>query len=187
MSTRRSPAEPRAGPPDRSPEAHDEDTFKKWLTAHRARMLSVAARYAHGSVGAEDIVQNASTAAYKALHTLEDAEAVGAWLAGFVRNVGAQEARKHARQSSLLERYAATARPSDSHRSEEAILVKLDVRRAIDELPEIQRTVVICRWFKEMSHKEIATIVGRPEGTVRSDLCRAHATLRTKLREVADG
>ena len=185
MSTRRCPTTPRTGSPARSPATHDEDTFRKWLTAHRPRMLSVAARYAHGSVGAEDIVQNASTAAYDALHTLEDPEAVGAWLAGFVRNVGAQEARKHARQSSLLEAYAATARVSDSRHSEEAILVKLDVRRAIDELPEIQRTVVICRWFKEMSHREIAATVGRLEGTVRSDLCRAHATLRTKLRELA--
>ncbi len=147
MATRPSSTEPRTSPPDRAHADHNEHTtdrndhtFKKWIRLHRPRLLSVAARYAHGSVGAEDIVQNASAAAYNALHTLDDPEAAGAWLAGFVRNVGRQEARKHARQSSLLEAYAATAQLRDSRHSEDAVLVKLDVRKAIDELPQVQRT-----------------------------------------------
>lgn len=184
MGTTRCSSEPRTGPPERAAERPDDHTFRKWLEVHRPRMLSVAARYAHGSVGAEDLVQDASMAAYNALQTLRDPEAAGAWLVGFVRNVGLQEARKHARQSSLLEAHASPAASDSGHR-EDAILLKVDIRRAIDELPGIQRTVVICRWFMEMSHKEIAATVGRPEGTIRSDLCRAHATLRRKLRGLA--
>lgn len=185
MGTTRRSSEPRTGPPpDRPAESPDDHTFGNWLETHRPRMLSVAARYAHGSVGAEDLVQKASMAAYNALQTLKDPEAAGAWLVGFVRNVGLQEARKHARQSSLLEAHASPA-ASDTGHPEDAILLKVDIRRVVDELPGTQRTVVICRWFRDMSHKEIAATVGRPEGTVRSDLCRAHATLRRKLREVA--
>lgn len=163
----------------------DEQTFKKWVEDHRPQLLSVAAHFAHGSVGAEDLVQEAVVAAYRVRHTLQDPDAVESWLTGILLNVGRQEARKDARRGALLEVYVPTMGTAIGP-SEDVILTKLDVRKAIDELPEVQRTVVIYRWFMEMSHREIAETIGRKEGTVRSDLCRAHRALRKKLAGYAD-
>ena len=166
-------------PPDQA--ARGERAFKNWIDDHRSRMLAVAARYAHEAVGAEDIVQEASLIAYERRHTLRDPEAAGTWLVGIVRNVGRQEARKHARQTGLLNGYGKKLAADVSPQTEDGILTKVQVRRAIDELPDIQRQVVICRYFREMSHKEIAASLGRAEGTVRSDLCRAHRALQEIL------
>lgn len=167
--------------------SEDDRVFRDWIDEHRPRLLAVATRLAHGAVGAEDIVQEASLIAYERRHTLRDPGAAGAWLAGIVRNVGCQVVRKHSRQTALLDAYREKAAAScvagseGAVPSEDAILTRVDVRRAVGELPEIQRSVVICRWFEDMSHKEIAAFLGREEGTVRSDLCRAHEALRKKL------
>lgn len=158
-----------------------ERAFKDWIDNHRPRMLAVAAQFAHGAVGPEDIVQEASWIAYERRHTLRDPKAAGAWLAGIVRNVGRQKARKHARQQALLQEYGEMLGAAAEVWTEDDILTRVHVRRAVDELPDIQRRVVICRYFRGMSHKEIAGAVGRPEGTVRSDLYRAHRALRENL------
>ena len=56
-----------------------------------------------------------------------------------------------------------------------------EVRRAVEDLPERQRTVVIMRNFEDMPGAEIAETLGCSHQAVRSLLCRAYATLRERL------
>jgi RNA polymerase sigma-70 factor, ECF subfamily len=56
-----------------------------------------------------------------------------------------------------------------------------ELRRAIGELPERQRTAVILHAFEEMPGQEIAHSLGCSHQAVRSLLFRAYATLRTRL------
>jgi RNA polymerase sigma-70 factor (ECF subfamily) len=55
------------------------------------------------------------------------------------------------------------------------------VRAAIQELPVDFREVIVLRECEELSYQEIAGIVGRSAGTVKSQLTRAHSMLRTLL------
>lgn len=52
---------------------------------------------------------------------------------------------------------------------------------AVQQLSEIQRTVVVLRFYEDLPLVDIAELVGRPEGTVRSDLRRALLRLRKEL------
>ncbi len=65
------------------------------------------------------------------------------------------------------------------------------VRKAIEELPEIYRNVVLLRDIEEMDGRETAAALGITEGAVKVRLHRARAmlqrTLAPKLREVAPG
>lgn len=54
------------------------------------------------------------------------------------------------------------------------------VRRAVDNLPEGQRLVVILADFQGLSYREVAAILDIPVGTVKS---RRHAANK-KLREI---
>lgn len=63
------------------------------------------------------------------------------------------------------------------------------VQRAINELPEYQRIMIILYHMEERSYEEIAEILDMPIGTVKSRLNRARLALREKLygkRELFD-
>jgi RNA polymerase sigma-70 factor (ECF subfamily) len=56
-----------------------------------------------------------------------------------------------------------------------------EVRRAVSELPERQRTVVLMHKFEGIGCEEIAAMLGCSHQAVRSLLCRAYTTLRVRL------
>jgi RNA polymerase sigma factor (sigma-70 family) len=53
--------------------------------------------------------------------------------------------------------------------------------RFIHGLPVAQRTVVVLRFYEDLGLAEIASLLGRPAGTVRSDLWRALRKLKGSL------
>lgn len=58
------------------------------------------------------------------------------------------------------------------------------VRRAVQLLPARQREIAILRYFVGLSTRETADFLCIPEGTVKSNLCKALASLEQKLGEV---
>jgi RNA polymerase sigma factor (sigma-70 family) len=60
------------------------------------------------------------------------------------------------------------------------------VRNAIEELSAMQRTLLAMYHFEDMSIGEIALVMRMPEGTVKSHLFRARATLRMRLQTVLE-
>jgi RNA polymerase sigma-70 factor (sigma-E family) len=57
----------------------------------------------------------------------------------------------------------------------------LDLRRALDALPPGQRAVVVLRYWEDLSITETARILGRTEGTVKSQAAKGLAALRDLL------
>jgi len=60
------------------------------------------------------------------------------------------------------------------------------VHRMIDGLPEDLRQPLVLSAIDELNSREIATILGLPEGTVRTRLMRARQILRQKLAAVME-
>ena len=60
------------------------------------------------------------------------------------------------------------------------------VKRALDELPEIYRTVLVLRHYEDLKFREIAEVLGVPEGTVKSRMTEALAQFGQVLKP-ADG
>ncbi|MFE2753685.1 SigE family RNA polymerase sigma factor [Actinosynnema sp. NPDC059335] len=56
-----------------------------------------------------------------------------------------------------------------------------DVRRALASLPAGQRTVVVLRYWEDLSVTETARLLGRTEGTVKSQAAKGLAALRHLL------
>ena len=63
------------------------------------------------------------------------------------------------------------------------------IRKSLDQLPDVQREVVVLRYYQELSLEEIAEVTKVPLGTVKSRLYRALELLRGMLtrEEVKDG
>ena len=58
------------------------------------------------------------------------------------------------------------------------------LHRTLRELPERYRDVVILCDLEERSYEDVARLIGRPVGTVRSRLHRARALLSAKLKRL---
>jgi RNA polymerase sigma factor (sigma-70 family) len=57
----------------------------------------------------------------------------------------------------------------------------LDVARALERLPRRQREAVVLRYYLRFDTKEVAEAMGVHDGTVKSNLARARATLARLL------
>ena len=59
----------------------------------------------------------------------------------------------------------------------------VDVRALIQDLPEKLRNPFLLHYYAGFGLKEVAAMLGRPEGTIKADLFHARARLRAALGE----
>jgi RNA polymerase sigma-70 factor (sigma-E family) len=64
-----------------------------------------------------------------------------------------------------------------------ALAVRADLISRLRTLPRRQRAAVALRYFEDLTHAQIADVLGCGEGTVRSHISRALATLRVAMTE----
>jgi RNA polymerase sigma-70 factor (ECF subfamily) len=61
--------------------------------------------------------------------------------------------------------------------------LSVDVRRALAELPESDRRLLLARYWADLTQHETANLLGMPAGTAKVRLHRLRARLRPTLRE----
>ena len=142
---------------------------------------------AGSAADAEDAAQEGFVKAWHALSRFRAGAAFRPWLLTIVANEARNRRRSGRRQDDLALR-AAEVRPSgDAAPSPEAAALAGERRRlllaAVNRLPEADRQVIACRFFLELSEKEMAGALGCRRGTVKSRLSRAIARLRDAVAE----
>lgn len=63
---------------------------------------------------------------------------------------------------------------------------KTIIKRYLNEMPEEYRMVILLRYYEELSYNEIAEIIGKPLGTIKTEIYRAKAILRKKLEKLME-
>ena len=135
-------------------------------------------RLAYGYVknpdDAMDVVQES---AYKAILHADEMrfrETVKGWLCRIVVNTALDLIRRRKRES-LTEEIPETGR-EDTYEN-------IDVMRALDTLDEREKTVVMLRFFQDMTLSEISSVTGESLSSVKSILYRSLRKLKVKLTE----
>ena len=134
---------------------------------------------------AEDAVQDACVRALRAIDSLRGLDG-RVWLLAIVRNVCftrlAQGGRQRERETEFDE---AEIVPDSPAADPEAIMLRgrdrAALSRALEELPDEFREVVVMRDLEGLSYKEIADVARVPIGTVMSRLARARKRLQRAL------
>jgi RNA polymerase sigma-70 factor (ECF subfamily) len=144
--------------------APDRERFLR-LTEDRLSSAYHLAGYLLGdSCEAEDAVQDAVERAWRAFPTLRQDASFPSWFDRIVVNVCRDGQRRRRRLEPLDGVERASVDPFRGIFDRDAL------GRAIGALPLDQRTVVVLRFWRDLSVREIAMVVGVPEGTVRSRL-----------------
>ena len=161
------------------------ESFATIVPTYATAMLRLAAVYV-GPADAEDAVQEAAMRAWQAWPTLRDQSAVRPWLLQITMNVcrhwrrglkGQQQAHLQAlpdNDSHLLALLDLDPGTSDHTGA-------LDLRAAVNALPDDLRGVVLLRFYGGLNATEIGSALSIPAGTVRSRLHRALTLVREQL------
>ncbi len=158
-----------------------EAAFLRLFDDHHLPLFRYAWRLTGSMADAEDIVQECFLGLLRPECNFDPARtAVRTYLFGAVRNQALKRLRRRA-EGEVPE--------TADHRTPEAALLEGEiagaVARAIAQLPESQREVLLLAHYEQMSLAEIAEITELEVTAVKSRLQRARADLREKLAAYA--
>ncbi len=149
------------------------------VASHHRAVYRYAFRLTGRVADAEDLAQQAFLIAQQKLDQVRDPAKADRWLYAVVRNCFLKSRRRRrptaAANLDLQIEAAAMEVPEDNGIDRELL------DRALDDLPDPYRLVVVMYYFEDYSYKEIAQELRLPVGTVMSRLARAKQRLRQRL------
>ncbi len=167
--------------------------FEEIALVHTDALLRTALRMTKNENDSEDLVQETMLKAYRFFDRFERGSNIKAWLFKIMTNIFINNYRQKSRtptgvsyeevDDNFLYHQLESSRGQVAD-PEEVLFAKLvdaDVRKAIDELPEDFRMVVVLAFLEEFSYEEIAEIANIQLGTVKSRLHRARKLLQKSL------
>src|SRR5215212_1805157 len=114
-----------------------------------------------------------------------DGPAFRAWVFTIGRNVAIDAARRRSRRpEDVLGDLRGLGPSGDAEADALRSLAETQMRELLDELSDDQRDVLLLRFLSDLTFGEIASVIGKREGTVRMIQNRALAALRGKISEV---
>lgn len=164
----------------------DERAFAELVRTHQDRVYDLCVRMLNDREEALDVAQEVFVALHGALGQFRGESRLSTWIFKVAKNhclnrlkyLGRRQKSKTDELSDVPEGELAAHQPHPS--PQEALLGKEQqarVQKAIAQLPEEQRLLVILRDIEGLAYEEIVQITDQPEGTVKSRLHRARAAL----------
>jgi len=161
----------------------DPRAFEELVIAYQHRVFGVALRMLRNRSEAEEIAQEVFLRVHGAVEDFRGEAKLSTWLYAItsrlcLNRLAAGERRVAREGQETLERLTADVDPAAQLERGE---LEAALQRAITELPEERRIVVVLRDLEGLSYEEIAEALDLPVNTVRSRLHRARLDLKAKL------
>ena len=160
--------------------------FDVVVERHRRAIYQLCYRFVSNHEDASDLSQDVFLRAYRGLRNFRGQSSIGTWLHRIGVNVCLTRVSiKTPPSESIDERQHVDARSesaSDRMLKDERAA---RVRAAIAQLPRKQRATLILRTYHEMSHQEIAAVLGSSVGAVKANFFHALGNLKKLLGDEA--
>ena len=170
----------------------DENGYTVLYTRYARPIYNAIFRLVRNADESEDLLQETFIAVFSEIDKLGRIEQVGAWIRRIAMNRSISHLRRKKMSFEVLEEesLASNKWAIDVQQDQEQSIV-LDCRieelqRALDQLPEVHRTIVVLHAFEGMSHKEIGQQVGLSEIAVRVQYHRAKKMILKQLKAYPD-
>jgi RNA polymerase sigma-70 factor (ECF subfamily) len=146
---------------------------------------------------AEDLVQETYLRAYRFYDRYQCGTNYKAWLFTMLRNIFINGFHQRAREVSLSDMdnmedsstgsYEAPGALFSSRSMLEKGIFRVDIEKALNDLPDRLKTVIVLKDVEGFDYKEISKILGCPVGTVMSRLWRSRSFLKKTLKDYSQG
>lgn len=158
--------------------SRDDKAFRALYRRHAPALNQFVLRVVGGSgVDAEDAVQVTWVRAIERMNSFRWESSLRCWLTGIALNCCRELLRKRKGRDTEVREISGTvesARPSEG-------IGRLDLEKAIADLPNGYREILILHDIQGYTHVEIGSILGIESGTSKSQLARARKAVRAKL------
>jgi RNA polymerase sigma-70 factor, ECF subfamily len=160
-----------------------ERAFEQLMERYEGKIFRLCCALLRNRQRAEDAAQESLVRIWKALERYDGRAALSTWIYAITRNrcltaIERERSTESLSDSELAggieEIPASEPEPADEHGEQ--------LRELVELLPERLRRVLVLYYFEERSTSEVATMLGCPEGTVKTHLFRARAALAEQLR-----
>jgi RNA polymerase sigma-70 factor (ECF subfamily) len=166
--------------------AGSRDAFDRLVERYRRPVYQLCYRYVSNHEEASDLAQDVFLRAYGGLAGFKGRSAFRTWLYRIAVNVSLNRVSATAPRLDRMVSLDLVEPPDTSLENPGDALLREEraarVRRAIAQLPPKQRATVILRVYHELSHEEIAQVLGTTVGACKANLFHALAKLREGLR-----
>lgn len=180
----------------KSIERSKRNAFEAEALPHMDALFRTALRMTKNVSDAEDLVQEAYVKAYRFWDKFELGSNCRAWLFKIMTNIFINDYRSKSRSpvavnvddiddNFLYGQLAVKGKESNPERELFAKVFDDDIKKAIEELPDDFRLVVILSFLEGFSYQEIAEIADLQLGTVKSRLHRGRKLLQKRLYDYA--
>lgn len=156
--------------------------WRKEILLNLPRLRRLAVGLCRDKNQADDLVQDSVERALSKLHLFGGGD-FRAWLITIMLNIFRNDRRRFGHKPVLVD-------VNDPAYANELIAphidraASMDIRRALDRLPEDQRIAMLLLALEGLSYREIAKTQEVAIGTVMSRIGRARETLKTIMREL---
>lgn len=158
----------------------DDAAFYSLITQHKEKMYRIAFSYLKNETDALEAVQEATCRAYMQIRKLKEPEYFGSWLIRILMNYCADEVKRKARRTDGLQA-AAAAMDSRAASGEAALLERVMLESAVEQLDANYRKVIQLKYYHDLTITEIARTLEKPEGTIKTWLHKALGGLRQRM------
>lgn len=164
--------------------AGDLGAFEALYAAHAGKLFSVACRMLGNSSDAEDLLQEIFLSAHRKLDGFRGESALGTWLYRLATNHCLDYLRSRAARTNdltdAIDDEPGLYEPGRAGLAEQTV-TKMDLERAVAQLPEGCRAAFVLHDVQGLEHREVAEALGIAEGTSKSQVHKARLRLRALL------
>ena len=163
--------------------AGESEAFRGLVDRHLPTVLAIARRMLRDDAEAEDVAQETMLRLWRNAAGLElGPSGVRPWLRRVASNLCIDRVRSR-RNTQVVQEVPEESTPAGQMRylAERELGARVD--RALQALPERQRTAVIMHKYQQMDYRQIAEVLKLSESAVKSLLFRAYETLRGQLQQ----
>lgn len=165
----------------RSMSALDDDEFRGFVAAREAALLRTAYMLTGDQHLAEDLVQSALEKAAVHWRDIRVSEAAEA----YVRRILYRERVSFWRRRRVTETMPGDLPEQPVGGGYGAVEDRMVLRQAMSRLGRRQRTVLVMRFYEDMTERQVADVLGVTVGTVKSQAAKALRRLREECGDLA--
>jgi len=162
----------------------DLGAFDEIYRAHSRKLYGLAVRMLGNPADAEDMLQEIFLAAHRKLDSFRGESALSTWLYRLAVNLCLDYLRSRTGRAIHMTDALGddpVLPDAGSHGLAERAVTKMDLERAIAQLPEGCRTAFVLHDVQGLEHQEVGEIMGIAEGTSKSQVHKARMRLRALL------